>query len=205
MRPTIKAIYFEKPAAFLLLVNELIKQDQDCYYDAFINCMSKAGLDVDSLFACTAEMKFDAYEAINSLKEYGDALAAKEDKLALNKGNAILQIDFDKLRKTVAELDARHIDYHSQFSNLKLKCEVLNELQDFSLFEGLGVHRNRCKRIITNIITILFMGAIPNIINLIATGGRDFLFFKRTTSEKRFMGVVNAIGVEDQLLPNPFR
>lgn len=204
-RPCVEALYYIKPQAFLLLINALLEKNDNRYYESFIDSMECTNLNADSLFSCTAEMKFEAYEAIFSLKTYAKEIGAEKDKIAIEKSNKLSQINTEKITQCVISLDTKHTDNQSKFRNLKFKCEVLKELLDCNLVDTLAVHRGRYKRIITNIITILFLGAIPNIINCIATCGKDFLFFKQTTSEKSVVDLTHAIGLDDGMLPNQLK
>jgi hypothetical protein len=129
---------------------------------------------------------------------------ASDDKDANAKAAKLSEVNTSLLRSCVEKFNTKVTDYLSKFTNLKLKCEILQELQTHNLNAALAKHRGY-KRLITNFLTILFFGAIPNIINLIATNGRNFLFFKQTTSESRVTDITDAVGVKDRLLPDSLR
>ena len=182
MREMIEAIYFYNTSGFLRLINALIKKNDVKYFNAFVETIThNTTLDVYGLFYCTPESKFEAYEVLNELKSFSPELKKE-------------------IRDLVIQLEVQAKEPAVLFKNLRIKCQILELLKNkVSLAARLKDDSTKCNAV--NLLTILFLAAIPNVINFIATCGNDFLFFNKKTPRD----LVSAIGVGGSMLPHQFR
>ena len=194
-RPIIEALFFDKSAAFLALIDLLIAANNESLFKAFTQSLAGTDLSASMLFSWDKTMEVKAVQQVSEIRTYSSILANKaNDEVALLKSRLmsnIAQQMLNRIDKKIVADEKEDLTEKTKFETLKFKLNTASILHSGD--EALSSHRGY-KRCVTNFFSILFTAGIANLVNRCATG--QWMFFNKTTADKKVTQAQVALGLD---------
>lgn len=187
-RPILEALFVEKKIHLTAIIKSIILQDNPDIYAAFMESLQGTDIPARQVFAWDEAMKKNTIDQLNMLKQYGSRLSEK-DTYSMDKRKESLTIAEQLIDKIKDYQCAPASEQKALFKNLEFKLSVMSLLQ--SRDKTFEKHRGY-KRIITNVLTILFTGGLANFMNRMVTG--NWMFFNKTTTQEKITNIQSAVG-----------
>ena len=181
-RPTVEALFIEHPAVFKELLDAVIKTNNEQLAQTFLTCCQNERVDI-------AKTIFLPLNEENERKLANEIISLR----ALDPGNP-------KLQSLANALATQLLAWPQSTSQLETLQHKLNFITTLHQEDKHFAHEPNYRKIIINILSIIFTGGLLNLGNKVFTG--HYLFFRHTPTQQRIANMDKV--VEKEQLRPPF-
>jgi hypothetical protein len=176
-RPIIEVLFFEYPAYFIRMMDEIKKSENIEFYkilEEVITDEDITDLSQDILYTWTKDMRDNAAASIQDLEHYCD-----RRKPNINTMTSTLT---DLIKNQPIDNEIKQDDYTNKHDLIIFKAKIIQTVIQHQ--PDINYHRGCGKRFFSNFMGAIFL-FIPQIIHYAFSANHDFWFCNRTTSQEK--------------------